>query len=85
MGHTHGDLNYNYMQQRDKKVIEDANCSPLIRPRNYAAFMRQKNLKADVGDPDLNLSTLIFSVERDIELLEQLEMNTGEHRDDFQC
>jgi len=32
------------------------------------------------GDPDLNLSTLISSVERDIELLEQLEMNTGDHR-----
>ena len=31
-------------------------------------------------DPDLNLSTLICSVERDIELLEQLEMNSGEHR-----
>ena len=34
----------------------------------------------DGGDPNLNLSNLIHSVERDIELLEQLEMNTGDHR-----
>ena len=30
---------------------------------------------------DMSLSTLICSVERDIELLEQLEMNSGDHRD----
>ena len=40
---------------------------------------RESNVNPS-SDPDLNLSTLICSVERDIELLEQLEMNSGEHR-----
>ena len=38
------------------------------------------HVKNSDNDPDMSLSTLICSVERDIELLEQLEMNSGAHR-----
>ena len=49
--------------------------------RNGEFLGRESNVNPNPSsDPDLNLSTLICSVERDIELLEQLEMNSGEHR-----
>ena len=41
---------------------------------------KQGKVKGRANDPDMSLSTLICSVERDIELLEQLEMNSGAHR-----
>ena len=55
-------------------------CENGCETNNNNVKTKQEFVKRRCDDPDLSLSTLICSVERDIELLEQLEMNSGAHR-----